>query len=125
MQLAHAEILEWLRLEGRSRNWLAQQLGVKISAVGNWFGKVERPIPAKHFDKIRDLMRRDMEDRQKRATDTRKLVIYLDGDESEALAKNPDEQKGSLISVLNQLGDLSDEDIAILSQKITNQPTEV
>ncbi len=48
------EIREWLRENGKNREWLADQCGVHKTTVNNWFSN--RPIPGSSLATIRILM---------------------------------------------------------------------
>lgn len=51
------EIKEWLREQGKSREWLGERVGVSKGSVDNWLSEgVARPIPAAKMKLIEELM---------------------------------------------------------------------
>ena len=61
MEITRETVNQWLDDTRRGREWLADQCGVRISAVGNWLNKKgdARAIPAEHQITIRRLMDED------------------------------------------------------------------
>lgn len=50
-----SDIKKWLKITGKDCKWLAEQCGVSIHTVYGWMSS-RRPIPAKSFARIRELM---------------------------------------------------------------------
>lgn len=63
MDLSKSEVIDWLKREGRSKDWLARKFNVEPRTVGNWLDRSDRDIPERHIPKIIELMKADSEPR--------------------------------------------------------------
>jgi hypothetical protein len=76
MKVTRESVLDWLKKEHRSREWLATECDVGTGAVSNWLReKNPRAIPAKAVVIIQGLMSRDQAARIARERTPQNLVL--------------------------------------------------
>ncbi|HEX7261883.1 MAG TPA: S24 family peptidase [Luteolibacter sp.] len=120
MDITRETVNEWLEAHpGRGREWLAEQCGVGVAAIGHWLNKKgdARPIPAEHQITIRKLMEEDAAASQAKPPHT--LVLEFDDSEyaavEKAALKTPETIREWAKRLLNEAADL---DVAAFTTQI-------